>query len=232
MDDVFARYQAALRTGHQLAAEGRFKDALTHYEEAAQVAEKRALPQVCIGGMHLRLGRPKEALEAYDRALELEPDDLDAMTGRAAALLAAGRRAEAADAQQQIVARQAGPPQPPPASADMRTALSRAETLAVAGDQALDAGQTDAAIDAWLAESEEQLEGQRYDAAIDAALRVLTLDTGSMRAHLQLTRIYFRRGWRPEALERIALMRKLLDLAPDPETTAGVDEFARRHLAS
>ena len=38
MDDLFARYQAALRSGHQLSAEGRFKDALARYEEAAAVA--------------------------------------------------------------------------------------------------------------------------------------------------------------------------------------------------
>jgi len=232
MDDVFARYQAALRTGHQLAAEGRFKDALIKYEEAAHVAERRALPQVCIGGMQLRLGKPKEALQAYDRALELEPDDLDAMTGRAAALLAAGRRAEAADAQQRIVERQAGPAPVPTTPDALRTPLSTAETLAIAGEQARDSGHTDAAVDAWLAESEEQLEAQQFDAAIDAILRVLALDTGSMRAHLQLTRIYFRRGWRPEALERIALMRKLLALSPDPEMTAALDEFERRHLAS
>ena len=57
MDDVFVLYQQALRTGHQLAAEGRFKDALASYEQAAKVAAERALPHVCVGSMRLHLGR-------------------------------------------------------------------------------------------------------------------------------------------------------------------------------
>src|SRR3954454_20281676 len=111
MDDVFARYQAALRAGHQLAAEGKFKDALSQYEQAAQLAE-RPLPLIGIGGMQLRLGKAKEALTAYERAVELEPDNLDALSGRAAALLAAGRRSEATNVTQQMAALRDGPPAP------------------------------------------------------------------------------------------------------------------------
>src|SRR5690349_3394648 len=84
--------RAALRPGHQLAAEGKFKDALGQYEEAARVAGERPLPLIGIGGMNMRLNRPKEALAAYERALAIEPDNLDALSGRAAALLASGKR--------------------------------------------------------------------------------------------------------------------------------------------
>src|SRR6478735_8994382 len=104
MDDVFARYQAALRAGHQLASEGKFRDALGQYEEAARVAGERPLPLIGIGGMNMRLNRPKEALAAYERALAIEPDNLDALSGRAAALLASGKRSEAAGVQQQMAA--------------------------------------------------------------------------------------------------------------------------------
>ena len=50
MDDLFARYQAALRAGHQLAADGKYREALAQYEAAARVAGDRALPQIGIGG--------------------------------------------------------------------------------------------------------------------------------------------------------------------------------------
>ena len=34
-----------------------------------------------------------------------------------------------------------------------------------------------------------------FDAALDACLRALSLDTGSPRVHLEMTRLYFERGW-------------------------------------
>jgi tetratricopeptide (TPR) repeat protein len=230
MDDVFARYQAALRTGHQLAAEGKFKDALSQYEQAAQLAE-RPLPLIGVGGMNMRLGRPKEALAAYERALGLEPDNLDALSGRAAALLAAGRRTEAADVQQQMATVRDGPAQQGSGvPAEMLTPLSRAETLTIAGEQARDAGQRDAAIDAWLAEAREHASAQKFDAALDAAMRALSLDTGATRVHLELTRLYFERGWDAEAIQRAGSLRRLLQLAPDEKVSAGLDalesEFA------
>src|SRR6476469_2298808 len=138
MDDVFARYQAALRTGHQLASEGKFKDALTQYEEATKLAE-RPLPLIGVGGMNMRLGHPKEALAAYERALQLEPENIDALSGRAAALLAAGRRGEAAGVQEQMTALSGSPRTSSTGiPAEMLTPLTRAETLAIAGEEALD----------------------------------------------------------------------------------------------
>src|SRR5690242_11231906 len=192
MDDVFARYQAALRTGHQLAAEGKYKDALTQYEEAARVAGERPAPLLGIGGMNMRLHRPKEALAAYERALAVEPDNIDALGGRAAALLAAGKRDEAAVAQKHMVELRDGPaPAQSSVPAEMLTPLSRAETLAIAGEQARESGNRDAAIDAWLAEAREHAAGQKFDAALDAGMRALSLDTGSPRVHLEITRLYF-----------------------------------------
>src|SRR4051794_36892360 len=154
MDDVFARYQAALRAGHQLASEGKFRDALSQYQEAAKLAE-RPLPLIGVGGMNMRLGQAREALAAYERALELEPGNIDALSGRAAALLAAGRRNEAADVQQQMSALSGSPVSETGVPAELLTPMTRAETMAVAGEQARKAGQSDAAIDAWLAEARE-----------------------------------------------------------------------------
>jgi tetratricopeptide (TPR) repeat protein len=230
MDDVFARYQGALRAGHQLASEGKFKDALSQYEEAAKLAE-RPLPLIGVGGMNLRLGRAKEALAAYERALALEPDNIDALSGRAAALLAAGRRTDAAAVQEQMSAlsgtsRTSATGVP----AEMLTPLTRAETLAIAGEQARDNGNRDAAIDAWLAEAREHASTRKFDAALDAAIRALSLDTGSPHVHLELTRIYFERGWDAEAIQRAGALRRLLALAPNPDVSTGLDalesEFA------
>ena len=228
MDDVFAKYQAALRAGHQLAADGKFKDALVQYEAAASLAE-RPLPLIGIGGMQLRLGRAKEALAAYERALALEPDNLDALSGRAAALLAAGKRNEAATIQQQMVELRDGPRANTSVPAEMLTPLSRTETLAIAGEQARDAGQRDAAIDAWLAEAREHASAQKFDAALDAQMRALALDTGAPRVHLELTRLYFERGWYAEATQRAGSLRRLLDLAPNPEISAGLDELEQQY---
>ena len=83
----------------------------------------------------MRLGKPKVALAAYDRALAIEPDNVSALSGRAAALLAAaalrGSRGSAthrrsADAPKAL----------PSAPAGMLTPWTRAETLAIAGEQA------------------------------------------------------------------------------------------------
>ena len=231
MDDVFARYQAALRSAHQLAAEGKFKDALGQYQEAARLAD-RPLPLIGIGGMNMRLGHAKEALAAYERALALEPDNLDALSGRAAALLAAGRRSEAAGVQQQMNALRDSPVAPAGVPTEMLTPLSRAETLAIAGEQARDAGQTDAAIDAFLAEAREHAATQKYDAALDAAMRALVLDTGSARIHLELTRLYFERGWDAEAIQRAGALRRLLHMAPNDEVSSGLDQLEREFAGS
>jgi len=225
MDDLFARYQAALRSGHQLAAEGKFKDALARYEEAANVAGERVMPHIGVGGMHMRLGKPREALAAYDRAVALEPDNVDALTGRAAALLALGRRSEAAVAQQQIVALRDAPKSLPSAPAGMHTPWTRAETLAIAGEQARDAGDTAAAMDAWLAEAREDSAAGSFDAALDAALRALALDTGAPRVHLELARIYAQRGWDDQARDHASALRRLLELAPDETVQPLLDEL-------
>lgn len=217
-EDVYARYAESLRLGHQQAAEGKFKDALASYRAAASHAGERALPHIAIGGMCLRIGQRKEALEAYDRALALEPDNLDALTGRAAALLAAGRRGDAEQVRKRIdELRGVGAEQPATGQGGAALVLTGAEAHAVAGEQARVAGHRDAAIDAWLAESREHVRAAHYDAALDACLRALALDSGSTRVHLELVRVYFKRGWYDQAIERALLLDRLLSLNPDPE---------------
>lgn len=231
MDDIYARYRETLKLGHQEAAEGRLKEALAYYHAAAQLAPERALPHTASGGMLLRLGRARESLVAYERALELEPDDLDALGGRAAALLAAGRRAEAGAVQQRIVAlRDVGHFTASPAPVGEQTPMSNAETLAIAGEQARVTGNTDAATDAWLAESAEHVRAGHFDAALDACVRALALDSSSTRIHVELARIYFERGWHELGRERVALLRRLLELEPDAATSTAIDQLSERYI--
>ena len=233
MDDVYSRYREALRLGHQQAAEGKFAKALAQYQTAASVAGERALPHVAVGGMQLRLGRAREALASYERALTLEPSNLDALSGRAAALLAAGRREEAARVQQQIseLRRADATGARGTAPAGEGTPMSAADALHAAGEQAFRAGNTEAAIDAWLAESAEHAAANRLDAALDASLRALSVAPGSPRIHLEMARLYFRRGWVPQGVERALMLDRLLQLDPDPLIEAELRALAADNVA-
>ncbi len=224
-EDVYNRYRDALRLGHQFAAEGKFKEALGEYRAAATVAE-RALPHVGVGAMHLRLAQPREALTAFERALELEPENIDALSGRAAAMLATGRRVEAAAIRDRIRALRAGPEQAP-ATSGGPSPLAGAEANAVAGEQARAAGNTDAAIDLWLFEAAEHVRAGHHDAALDACLRALTLDSGALRIHLEMIRVYFARGWDDRATQRTTLLDRILTLTPDDTLRAGLDNLVQ-----
>jgi tetratricopeptide (TPR) repeat protein len=212
MEDVYGRYAEALRAGHQFAAAGQFKDALRCYRAATDLAANRAVPHVALGGMLLRLGQTRDALAAYDRALELEPTDIDALTGSAAALLAAGRRAEAAQVQERIYG---GGSSANGAPAGFATTGSGADRLLASGEQARVAGKINAAIDAWLAESAQHRAAGHHDAALDACLRALALDSSAARIHLEIARAWLARGWHDRAAERLRLLDRLLVLQPD-----------------
>jgi len=101
-DPVFERYKEALKQGHMAVLKGRHKDALAHYQEAASLADHRALPFVSMGSVLLQMGRAQDAIAAYDEALARAPTDPQALSGKASALLAAGRREESADLTQRV----------------------------------------------------------------------------------------------------------------------------------
>lgn len=225
MTDVYGQYAEALRAGHQFAASGQLKEALKCYRAATELAGERALPHVALGGTLLRLNQPREALAAYERALELEPGQIDALTGRAAALLAAGRRAEAAQIQEQIQHGFSGGLTSAPAGS--ATPTSAADRYLASGEQARVAGKTDAAIDAWLSESAEHRVAGHHDAALDACLRALALDSAAPRIHLEIARAWLARGWPDRAAARLALLERLLALQPDKHVAAAARELFR-----
>ncbi len=100
---LFERYKDALRRGHVASQRGRFDEALDAYSDAARVAPDRALPLVGIGLVLTRLGKPTEALSAYDLALDRSPSDETALRGRVDMLLALGDRVHAAETLDRLV---------------------------------------------------------------------------------------------------------------------------------
>jgi tetratricopeptide (TPR) repeat protein len=230
MDDVYGQYREALKLGHQEAAAGRFAQALRHYAAAAELAPDRALPHIAVGGMQLRLSHARESLAAYERALQNEPMNIDALTGRAAALLAAGRRDEASKVQQQIVDIRRAAESPLGFAPGDATAMSAADSLHITGEMALTQGNKDAAIDAWLAESAEHASNDHLDAALDAALAAVSVMPSAPRIHLQLARLYFKRGWPDKAVERALLLDRLLALDPEPSVHEQLRKLAADNL--
>ena len=206
-------------------------EALGHYQGAAELAGERALPHIHVGGMLVRLGRAKDALAAYERALAHDPDNLDALGGRAAALLATGRRADAAEIQARIIElrRARANASALTAPAARATPVSSVDTLMIAGERARAAGDTGAAIDAWLAESREHARAGHLDAALESCMRALSLDSGAVTVHLELCRLYFERDWRDQAVDRVLLLRRLLALEPNPQGSADLAEIVAQH---
>jgi hypothetical protein len=95
-----------------------------------------------------------------------------------------------------------------------------------AGDDAHVSRRPSAAIDAWLAESAEHRAAEHYDAALDACLRALVLDSSAARSHLELARVWLARGWRDLAAERVTLLERLLTLQPDDHVSTALRDLA------
>jgi tetratricopeptide (TPR) repeat protein len=211
------------------AARGKNKDALKHYQAAARMADERAQPHLSMGAVLLRMGKKKDALAAYQRAAQRSPDDPEVLAGLAQALYFAGRREEAESLEQRIseidrtAQAQAGRSQ----AGD----LGRSEMLHLAGHRAWLDSRSEAAIDAWLDEARSHAEKGHLDAALDACQQALTVSSGATRVHLELARLYFQRGWNDLAVERLLLLDRLLEMAPEPQIVAAVGRLAADHAA-
>ncbi len=103
-ETLFERYKEALRTGHVAVLRGRLEDAAAAYREAISIAADRAVPRTALGRVQLRIGDPGSALDAFDGALALEPDDDASLLGRAQALVVLRRTADAALAYDHLTA--------------------------------------------------------------------------------------------------------------------------------
>jgi len=81
-----------------LQAQGRFRDALAHYEKAVARAPQDAEATVNLGSVLAALGRRDDAIEQYRRALSLDPRRADAWHNLGNALKASDRFEEALEA--------------------------------------------------------------------------------------------------------------------------------------
>jgi tetratricopeptide (TPR) repeat protein len=95
-ETLFEQYKAALRRGHLAALAGELEQALAAYDDAAHLVPERALPLASRGTVLHRLDRWTEAADAFDRALQLAPDDEATLRARATAREERGLRSGAA----------------------------------------------------------------------------------------------------------------------------------------
>ncbi|MBI3492199.1 MAG: sulfatase-like hydrolase/transferase [Acidobacteria bacterium] len=100
---VLERYRAAIA----LVRRGKFDDALSNFQGIVKDNPMMADVWSEIGGLTLRLGRPREALVAYKRLVEVAPHDPAALISVADTLLMLGRLDEAR-AQAAVAAETAG----------------------------------------------------------------------------------------------------------------------------
>ena len=123
-ETLFERYKEALRSGHVAALRGRLEDAAVAYREAISITADRAVPRTALGRVQLRLGDPQDALDAFEGALALEPDDDASLLGRAQALIVLRRTAEAALAYDRLAGVRAAHARTPDAAEAARRALA------------------------------------------------------------------------------------------------------------
>jgi hypothetical protein len=123
-ETLFERYKEALRAGHVAVLRGRLEDAAAAYRDAISITADRAVPRTALGGVQLRLGDPAGALETFDGALALEPDDDASLGGRAQALVVLRRTADAAVAYDHLAGIRATQGRLPDAAEAARRALA------------------------------------------------------------------------------------------------------------
>lgn len=228
-DPVSVRYKDALQRGHVAVVKGMPREAIRHYEEAATLVPERPLPYIRIGRVYLQMEQPRQALAAFEAALERSPSDQDALSGKAAALTAVGRSDEAglarSQAEQLATRQQVRRARRRPA--DPR--LLEIERHIVNGAAARAAGDTGVASAAYLTAANGFVAINDFDAAIDACLRGLEARPGNLDIHFVMTVIYLRRGWIELGVERAVLIEHRLDIDDDPLRRNALAALARDH---
>lgn len=130
------------------------------------------------------------------------------------------RRRIAPHAQARAVA--AAPPAPAP----------RADPdalLLAAADAALE-GRLDDALAGYVAAAAAHREAGHAAAGFDSCQRGLALAPGSPALHVELASLYLASGWRERAVEKLALLDRLLEIDGDEAGRAAAAAFVRRRL--
>lgn len=226
MDQGSVRYREALRRGHVAVARGRPRESIAHYEEAARLAERRALPFVSMGTVYLQMHQPREAIEAFDEALERAPGDTGAMRGKVAALESDGRSAEAHALDQRAAELEAMERAGQGSSAVTDERRGELERFIADGEQARVAGELDRAAAAFHAAATGYASEGAFDAAMDACLRALESRPGAIDVHFTMAHLYLRRGWSDLAVQRVKLIDQRLGIDADPRRQAALQALA------
>jgi tetratricopeptide (TPR) repeat protein len=209
------RYKEALQRGHVAVVRGRPLDAIEQYRAAATLAPERPLPFVRIGEVYLRLHEPREAVKAFDAALERAPLDVVAMEGKAAALAAAGEL-QAADALRAQAARlEAGPAQGTPRARPGEARLREIEQHVANAAAARAAGDLATAATAYLTAANGYAALGDFEAAIDSCLHGLESRPGNIDIHFLMAVLYLRRGWIELGVQRALLIERRLEIDDD-----------------
>ncbi len=224
------RYKQALQRGHVAVVRGRPREAVEHYREAASLAPDRPLPLVRIGEVLLQMEEPRNALVAYQAALDRAPDDVTALRGMAAALAADGHEPEARLAAERASRLEAaeraglgghGPRRP----VDPR--LAEFEGHAISGALARRAGDRGIAAAAYLVAANGFVSVGDFEAALDACLHGLEAQPGNIDIHFVMAVIYLRRGWNELGVQRALLIERRLDIDDDPLRRNALAALAR-----
>lgn len=229
IDDVSSQYKEALRRGHMAVAKGRPVEAVQHYQEAGRLAGQRPLPFTSMGSIYLQMRKPQEALRAYEEALRREPNDLDALRGRARALAATGKKKEALAAAQRADELESMQRAGQQATSDVQVPAAALERLVSEASRARLAGDLDAAVGSYLAAAQGFEQQNSFDAALDACFRALEARPGDIDVHLLMAGLYLRRGWTDHGVERVTFLDKRLRLDEEPQRRAALTALARDH---
>jgi tetratricopeptide (TPR) repeat protein len=228
--DRAAAAEALDRLALALDAAGRLPEATDAARQALELAESRSRRRLVTSMTErLRADDDPRAAAALDLALGvLEGRALDPADGLVA-------RDAPADADPDADASMAGPEAvvdgastapagEPPAPFDPAAATAQVEATAEAGD-------ADATVTVALAAAAGHRAAGGVGAAIDACYLALGVSPTEPRLHLALAELYLDRGWRPLAVDKLVLLRRLAELIDDPATLEAVAEISASRLS-
>ncbi|MEQ8974053.1 MAG: tetratricopeptide repeat protein [Coleofasciculus sp. C1-SOL-03] len=152
----------------------------------------------------LELRRYENALSAYNRAVELQPDYAEAWQGQGDALLGLGKPEAALDAYDQAIQIQRQYPEAWKGRGEALAALQRYEAAIRAFDQVTELQPED--VDTWERRGMVQMKLQRYSAAIASYDQALEIQSNYASA-------WYQRGWALHNLQQYKEAIKSYDKA-------------------
>lgn len=174
---------ATRRLGEALAAVGRNAEAVERLICAAQ-AQPDAGAWMAVARCQFALGQHASAASSCQRALEIQPDHLPALQGRAECMLALNRHADAVDAYERVLVLVPDSPEAHLNHGNALLALGREEQALASYSRALRARPCYADALVNIAAALQTL--GRYEEAIHYCEQVIQLDASNAEAHWNL----------------------------------------------